>query len=445
MIAEKIQKFLASKKVGFFCVFALFMLIYHSNARPICQIDCIPATYTAWSLIKNHNFDISKYPSMKKYVNAVVKELPDGQYISCYPQGSAIAAVPFVLPYAIFRQTPPSTGTMRYIGKITASSYVALSAAVIYMVCLELFPSVAVLTAVLYGLGTCLWSVASQGLWMHGPAVFFLCLPLYFLLTKKLSVKYSLITGFFLGAAIMTRPILAFFAIATGMVYIYNKKWVEFLCMSICIAIFAGLLIFYNATYFHNFFNSGYSNFYGSWMTPLWLGLSGLLIAPSRGLFVYSPALILFPCGLWYLIRYSFPAISKQVKSVILLWFCAAVGIILLYSKWNCWWGALCFGPRFLCEMAPILCILFAVFVSTITKKIGRMAVFTLVCLSVFIQFLGVFGNNNDWNLRYQIGPHGRNLFSFYDTQIQAHTKTVALYAKQVFNENQIISSLFGK
>ena len=416
---------LFSGKRIYLCVFVVLMIIYHANGKPICQQDCIPAPYAAWSLIRNHSFDVSGYPKLERYLDGAIKATPDGKWVSCYPPGSSISAIPFVAPLALFSEKPSSSGTMRYLGKITASVYVALSGVLIYAICMALFPAAALPATIVYGVGTCLWSVASQGLWMHGPATFFVCLALYLLLTKNMSKTIALYIGLSLGMAVITRPTTILFAGATFFIFLYRRQWKELLCFITGLAIFALLLVGYNITYFNNIISSGYGHFGESWMNPLHVGLTGLLIAPSRGLFIYSPALLLVPIGIWLIIKNKIERISPMIKISIVSWCIAASITILLYAKWNCWWGAMCYGPRFLCEITPILCVVFAVAYSRIIKQSTKNFVALLITLSVYVHFVGVFGTKNDWISRYELGPYARNLFSIHDTQIQAHSQTI--------------------
>ncbi len=413
-----------AKKI-YLCLFVVLMAIYHANGKPICQQDCIPAPYAAWALVRNHSFDVSGYSKLEKYLDGAIKATPDGKWVSCYPPGSSIAAIPFVAPMALFSEKPASSGTMRYLGKITASVYVALSALLIYAICMALFPEAALPATIVYGLGTCLWSVASQGLWMHGPATFFVCLALYLLLTKNLSKTIALCIGLSLGMAFITRPTTILFAGATCCVFLYRRQWKEFMCLLGGLALFALILVGYNLSYFNNIINSGYGHFGESWINPMRIGLPGLLIAPSRGLFIYSPALILVPIGIWLIIKNKVATISSMIKLNIVSWCIAACLTILLYAKWNCWWGAMCYGPRFLCEITPILCVVFSAAYSQVSKQTTRKFVAMLITFSVYVHFVGVFGTKNDWISRYELGPHARNLFSIHDTQIQAHSQTI--------------------
>jgi len=67
------------------------------------------------------------------------------------------------------------------------------------------------------------------------------------------------------------------------------------------------------------------------WKTPLWKGLSGLLLSPSRGLFIYSP---FFLFALWGLI-----VVWRGKDRLLQCFSFAGFFLILTASKWFDWWG----------------------------------------------------------------------------------------------------------
>src|SRR5262245_31865511 len=183
------------------------LFAYVGDARPHPEVDCAAAPYMAWSIVRHGTLDLRHYPDMKPYLGNVVRVMPDGSWLSMRSPGSAVTAIPFVLPLALTRAAPPIAQTMHQIGKLSAAMSVAWAAGLFFVVCRRLAPSSAWPATILLALGTCLCSVASQALWMHGPATFWLCLALY-LLTRSDGEKFgtNLIAGLVFGLAILTRP-----------------------------------------------------------------------------------------------------------------------------------------------------------------------------------------------------------------------------------------------
>ena len=89
--------------------------------------------------------------------------------------------------------------------------------------------------------------------------------------------------------------------------------------------------------------------------------------------------------------------------------------------------GGWCYGPRFLCETMPVLCLLFAVAYSRLRVGWQQRTAAGLVAASVAIHLVGMlgYGAHPAWNLRHELPDQGRCLFSFQDTQIEAHTRAV--------------------
>ena len=95
-----------------------------------------------------------------------------------------------------------------------------------------------------------------------------------------------------------------------------------------------------------------YSNFdAATFGTPWYEGLTGTLLSPSRGLFVFSP---------WTLIAFAYLpfAFFRLRLATLLPWLLATLAAhALLISTFSCWWAGLCFGPRYWTEVIPLLAI----------------------------------------------------------------------------------------
>src|SRR5258708_40269766 len=126
------------------------------DARPHPEVDCSAAPYMAWSIVRHGSLDLRYYPDMKQYLGNVVRPMPDGSWLSMRSPGSALAAVPFVLPLALFRESPPSAQSMHQLGKLSAAVSIAWAAALFFVVCLRLSPPAPWPATGVLALGTCL-------------------------------------------------------------------------------------------------------------------------------------------------------------------------------------------------------------------------------------------------------------------------------------------------
>lgn len=347
----------------------------------------------------------------------------DGSLVSKYPPGSTLAAVPFVAPLAMVRNEPLGTGSrMRRLGKGMASIYAAACVVLIYLLCCRLAPSAALPATLLAGFGTTLWSTASQGYWAHAPAAFFLALALFLLLRSRDGPGLGAVTiaGLALGMAVLARPTTGLFAAASILALAAHRRWAESALLAVIVASMGGVLVAYNHHYFGNLLAGGYLEEANAWSTPLRVGIPGLLIAPSRGLLIYSPAFLLLPFARTQLRMHG--RLSTLESGMMVGWLAAAVATLFVYAKWHAWWGAWCFGPRFLTEAVPILALAFALAFDYLNHRWaswGARVAWVLVLASVAVHFIGVFGYHLDW-----MSSHGgADMFQVTDTQIGARIR----------------------
>lgn len=403
------------------------LVVYHANGRPLPEVDVVPAPYTAWSLVRYGSLDLRPYPELQRYVGTAIRELPDGSWVSMRPPGAALVAVPFVVPFVLLLERPIRVLGMVHLGKLAAAVSIACAAALFFIVCKRLVPSAAWPATILFALGTTLYSVASQALWMHGPATFYLCSALFFLTCEDAdSGMRSSATGLAFGLAILTRPSTAFFALATGITFIIQRRWRGLTGLFLGGIVPMAFLVGLNTVQFGHPVLGGYVTDNWSESPPLWVGLGGLLIAPSRGVLVYSPALLLVPLGVRMLLTHKNDRL-KSMQPLLFAWLLASLATVLFYARWHDWRGGWTYGPRFLTETMPVLCLLFGLGYASFRAVWPRRIALGLVALSVAIQFLGVFGYSGyaAWQKRHDLPDQGRSLFSLEDTQIEAHTRAL--------------------
>jgi len=121
------------------------------------------------------------------------------------------------------------------------------------------------------------------------------------------------------------------------------------------------------------------------WQTPLWQGLTGLLVSPSRGLFIYSP-LALLAC--WGTARAFRDSAWRALRPLAV----AAVLSVVVAAKRFDWWGGWCFGYRPIVDVAILLAFLsFPVIERLSTSRRGQVHCGVLFAYSFAVQVLGAF------------------------------------------------------
>ena len=403
------------------------LIFYLANGRPHPEVDCLAAPYVAWSMVKNGSCDIRSFEEVHPLRGIHIREMSDGSMISMRSPGASLPILPLVTPMILCGMDTPSSMTMMQLGKIASACCVAISTLLIFLTVRQLSASGAWPAAILFGFGTCLASVASQASWMHAPATLWLCLALYSATRpNNESTRWTLLFGLSLGMATFVRSNLAFFAIASGMSLLYQRQFKRAFLLALAGSLPVMWLMYFNAYYFGSPFLGGYAVDNWDSHPPLAIGLAGLLIAPSRGLFIYSPAILFAGCGIVRLLRDR--EMKPANRTLMWCWLGAAMATILLFARWHDWRGGWCYGPRFLCEIMPIMCVLFGMGYAHLRSWGTRRAAELLVACSVVIHFAGIYGHGAyvDWNWRHHHpGDQGLCLFSTQDTQIEAHLRSL--------------------
>ena len=224
-------------------------------------------------------------------------------------------------------------------------------------------PHPALLTALAFGLGSCVWPISSQALWQHPATTFFLSLGAYFLLGIPERRGYAAGCGAALGMAVLScRPTSAIVVVCVGAYLLWaNRRWFAAMCSPDYRSPSSSPPT--TATTSAAPSSSGrpsrrrrsrcqvYRVGGTLWQSPILESLPGLFISPSRGLAFYSPVLLFGLVGAvlaWKDRRYR-PLIPLQVATLLL---------ILVAAKWFDWWGGSTYGYRPIVDTAPFLALM---------------------------------------------------------------------------------------
>jgi hypothetical protein len=413
-------------------VFALALTVYLVNNRVLAEIDCVAAPYTAWSMIRHGSIDVSRYAELARFVeNRALWVTADGQWVSIRPLGSALAALPFVAPLAVARPQPLSFEGMLYLGKIVAAVSVALAAALFFGLCERAAPDAAVPATLLFAFGSCLWTVASQALWTHGPATLGVTAALASLFPASRGVhtwRRSAAAAAGFAFAFLCRETTIVFAAAASVALLLTGRRREALAITAAVLAVVIFTVGYNAQVFGHPLLGGYANDAWNQRAPL-IGIAGLLVAPSRGVLVYSPALLLSIAGS------VFARPDDRADRALLISLGGAVLItIAMYGSWYDWRGGWSYGPRFLTETMPVACLSFALAYSALRGR-GRRLAEALIAISIGVQVVGITGYaaHAPWHQRHELDDQGRSLFSIRDTEIEAHVRAALAHLRGRF------------
>ena len=271
----------------------------------------------------------------------------------------------------------------------------ALTGALVYLYVNRLgySASVSLVLSLVFGLATLAWPYAKY--FFSDPlASLGLFAAAYFLLRYWDSQRTSdtLWAGTSLGLAVATRfaniitlPLFGLLLLAyivtrdqgreTG-----DKLLSPLLAFALPLALTALLLGGYNDARYGDVLQTGYLP-QEKFSTPWLEGISGLLVSPGRGLFLYVPVLLVSLLAI--------PAFIKRHRPEAALALLVSTSYILLYGRWFFWHAGYAWGPRFLVPIVPFAVILMAPLMEKLSGK-GWLAFATICLISVAIQILGL-------------------------------------------------------
>lgn len=357
---------------AFLSICLFYFLAYTVNGRYIGAGDCVPAMFIPVAIARGDGPWLDRYESFLKSDLGQLPgycELSRGHVVSRYPIGPALVLSPFVIPQVIFwDQLQPGWDQNPEQLQMIAKRIIKTSAAMVCSIAmgllwlwLKLMLNVryAFLLSLTTGLGSGVWSTASQAGWQHGPALFCLMMSVILMSFWGNCVWVACFSGFFAGMIVVCRTVDLPIALSLWVASLFLDKSQRrgfSLAAGLTALIWAGWNI-----YFFDHLTGGYSEIEkmhgwahgvkGSWSTPVWTGLAGTLFSPSHGLLVYSPWVLFSMMGMVGILksRHDFRLRLLQCLSLSLPF------TLLLYSKYSCWWAGHCFGARFWIDSSPIL------------------------------------------------------------------------------------------
>lgn len=378
-----------------FLLFGVF-LIYCCWANPISWNDTIGTETLPYSILENHTVYLDEtYQSHTNDRNLRYRFVNVGgdHYASLFPIVTPVLITPL---YAVpFLLNIPNTYLPQLVMSHIASALIsALSVVFIYLACRYISSrNIALLSALVFAFATSTWSVSSQTLYGHGMGELLLAIIIFLIVKNETceSTGNIVFIGICSGLFIFNRPSDSILVLPIiGYILWYHSAKIGYYIFS---GFVSGLpFLIYNVLLFHNPFGA-YSqitsrlSLVNSTILPNYLGL---LFAPNRGLFVFTPILILAIFGFWIIKDDNKPIYRFLEGSII-----ATAITVLAYASWDDWQGGNNYGPRYLTCVLPYLIIGLCIFFDDIAKKPRKNYVVAiiviLVTFSVFVQFIGVF------------------------------------------------------
>lgn len=394
-------------------LFCLSLTAYLLNGETLSTPDTLPARVLPWGLLLGQGFTLDAFPALTggdpAHPPYFLRHM-FGHWVSDYPVGAALLALPFYLPAALGGADPRGR-ILIDLEKLAAATAVAASAALLFAVLRRDHDRrVAWWVTLLYALGTSSLSISSQALWQHGPGQLALAAGLYCLIRARSAPAWAAWAGLPLAFAVVARPTNGILAAALGAHAVGRfpgKRW----CLLAAAAPPVLFNLWYNGWYFGDPFRTQFPIF-GIWNVPIWEGLPGILVSPGRGLLVYSPILVLAGVGTALVWRSGGPPLLRALSV-------GTAATILLYGKYDVWWGGWTFGPRLLADLNPALALLLApAFERLRARRAFWVIVLVLGIWSAAAHAIGVTQRAPYWNADVDGERFTEELWSWSDNQL---------------------------
>ena len=412
--------------VLFVAVFAL----YNANGREIATFDSQARKFLAREIAVHFTLVLDRVVAERPGLaeRAAFGRDRQGHVRSTYPiaPGVVAGAVAFVLHRTGLVDMDAALAP-NFVAKITASGLTAAAVALIFLALGRLvsyWP--AIFASLALGVGTTYWTAASQTLWGHESVAFGTALALWAWLREPRSIHGAQLIaggiGLALAAASRHQVIVLVLAL---LVWLGTRVGVRrALVPAVIVAAALGIVAGTNMVWFGTplgglaqieALHPQVHALSGPVSTTPWVGGVGLLVSPNRGLFVFSPVLLIALAGIGRR--------SGGSGAFGLGWLAGAtvvyVGALSFYSVW---WGGHTFGPRYLLDVlvpaAPSLALgaerLFA-------SRVGRAVAVVLLVGSMAIAAAGAFIYPHErWNIEpADVDQHHDRLWDWTDSQIR--------------------------
>ncbi len=344
-------------------ILAVLLLCFLALDRPLIRSDGL--AYFMWlqSVARDHDLDLANQASQFAALNsyqAFYNEQTE-QYASVFPYGSAFLYLPtywlasaanqlpvFHVHDPYFLQHQGATFPYSFFLMLGTNLFALLAVLVAFLTATRLAsPLVSLISSLALFLATPLLYYATIEPYMaHVPGTLLIALVIYILIRHRSHTACWFAMGLLLGIALLVRWQLALYAVPVGLLALTKRQWRK-LC---------GLILGFALLAWHLPFT--WQRMFGSpWVVPAAIQgqqafLSGpvyvkeVLLSPERGLFLWSPLVMLALIGLALLFR-KHPALSITLVLMFVLQ-------VLMNASLFDWGGGWAFGMRRMTELYPV-------------------------------------------------------------------------------------------
>jgi hypothetical protein len=345
-------------------VFLSSLIIYYFTLNSVWASDhptsFLQLDYAIWA---NHTLVLG--PSNTFLPHSVDDFIYNGYYYSALAPGVPLFAFPFVVLAFFLDGHFTVYGNAMFLSELFVAITNAVASYLVYKIGRMYFgASTSVFLAFAYAFSTISWPFATF-FFQSDPSAMFDLLAAYFALKILRGGDRRSWLGVFCGLALSAAfvtdyvnailvPIILLSLVISlrGLKKPFLKESIGFV-LAICVGV--AVIVLYNYLSFGRPFVSSEQLYLnsstplGDFGYPLYLGLLLNLFTPFRGLFFYSPVLVIGVIGYWKMLR------ERSTKDQGFFLLALFLGILLPYSAWYNPFGGLSYGPRFIIPAIPFL------------------------------------------------------------------------------------------
>ena len=367
--------------------FAVFLVttIVFSVSPVITNSDSFPTFPTAVSLVNRHTLSLDAYRHVKDIAGSYTVSRAHGHLLTSYPWAVGLFAIPAVVVIDLLHVVGGPSADSAVSDEIanlvqlwSASIVTGLACATMALLAYRRLQGPAnkrrnwaMLCGLAFAFATSAWSTASRALWQHGPSILFLAVALVALdqlfprntddhASQTNSIWAPLIAGLGLAGAVTMRPTNVVALVLATILVLWKTSGRS--RAAYVIGVLAVFIPWTLVTY----------HYYGTLLQPydrasklglpstFFESLGAQLVSPSRGLFIFSPIVLVGAAGM---------VIAYRRKSVTPLEMLSSIAIpcyLIAIALFPIWWAGTSFGPRFMTETLPFLFVLSIPFVDWI-------------------------------------------------------------------------------
>jgi hypothetical protein len=412
-------------------------------ALVICGLSPVMTSYdsrwtipTAVSLERHGDLNLDEYRPAIARVNDYGTRVVDGHIYDYFPWGTAVLVTPlvFVIDHVarlagidlehdavVQRATGREQQTLRLLEHAIASLIGAITAGLMFLLARErLRRKQAFILTFTFVFATSLWSVTTRALWSHGPAIAATTTALLIAARARRRPELIRWLGVPVVAAYVFRPTMSVL-VAAFTIYVAicaPRHLVRYLAGGLAVA---AVFLAVNITTYHAllppYFRSGRIG-----NAEFFPALLGTLVSPSRGLFVFSPVLLV--AIIFFVVR----AKRREIDLLDLIVAVSAVGVWGVLASFSDWRGGHTYGPRLMSDTLPLLFFLLIPFIAYAfpsgareqNHSIARNVFIVLALTSVLIHARGAIDTRTlEWNVKpSDINVNGARVWDWHDPQM---------------------------